>query len=185
MPPRRSLVSPWLPLGCLALCLLTPAAHAERADRDQPVKLEAARVSVDDLRRVHVFEGNVVLTQGSLVIRSEKLVVTQDAEGFQKGIASGGSDGLARFRQKREAKADSVEGEAEQIEYDARTEKAAFLRRAHIKSGLDEVHGDAIHYDGLSEQYLVTATPSAKPGAPASRVTATIQPKAKKAVPAQ
>ena len=69
-------------------------------------------------RSTQVFEGNVILTQGTLVIRTAKLVVTQDAEGFQKGVASGGADGLARFRQKREGKDEYIDGEAERIEYD-------------------------------------------------------------------
>lgn len=155
-------------------------ARAERADRDKPVHLEAARVSVDDQKRVHVFEGNVILTQGTLSIRSAKLVVTQDAEGFQKGVATGGEGGLARFRQKREGKDEWVEGEAERIEYDAKTEKAEFFNRAYVKSGVDEVRGNYIFYDGLTEQYLVTAAPGAKPGSPQGRVQAIIQPKSAK-----
>lgn len=171
----------------LSLCLLAiggafaaGGAHAERADRDKPVHLEAARVTVDDVKRVHIFEGNVVLTQGSLVIRSAKLVVTQDAEGFQKGVATGGDNGLARFRQKREGKDEYVDGEAERIEYDSRTEKAEFFTRAYVKSGVDEVRGNFISYDGITEQYLVTAVPGAKPGTPQGRVQAIIQPKSTK-----
>lgn len=151
--------------------------RAERADRDKPVHLEADRVTVDDIKRVHVFEGNVILRQGTLLIRTNKLVVTQDAEGFQKGVATGGADGLARFRQKREGKDEYVEGEGERIEYDARTEKAEFFVRAYVKSGRDEVRGNFISYDGLTEKYLVTAAPGASPDVPGGRVTAVIQPK--------
>lgn len=152
-------------------------ALAEKADRDKPVHLEAAKVTVDDIKRVHVFDGNVVLGQGTLSIRSAKLVVTQDAEGFQKGIATGGEGGLARFRQKREGKNEYVEGESERIEYDSRSEKAEFFNRAYVKSGMDEVRGDYIFYDGKTEQYLVTAAPGASPGSKEGRVTAVIQPK--------
>jgi lipopolysaccharide export system protein LptA len=163
----------------LLLCFfcLPGIVLAERADRDHPVNLEAERVSVDDIKRVHIFEGNVVLSQGTLVIRSEKLVVTQDAQGFQKGVATGGTDGLARFRQKREGKDEFVEGEAERIEYDSRSEKAEFFKRAYVKSGGDEVRGDYISFDALTEQYLVTAAPGSKPGSAPGRVRATIQPK--------
>ncbi len=168
-------------LPLIASCLLfAPGAHAERADREKPVNLEAARVTVDDVKRTHVFDGKVVLTQGTLVIRSEKLVVTQDEAGFQKGVATGGENGLARFRQKREGRDEYIEGEAERIEYDARTEKAEFFVRAHVKSGSDEVRGNYILYDGMTEQYLVTATPGAKPGSAESRVRAVIQPKGSK-----
>lgn len=159
--------------------ILLTAGHAlaERADRDKPVHLEAARVTVDDAKRRHVFEGDVVLSQGTLTIRSAKLVVTQDAEGFQKGVATGGENGLARLRQKREGKDEWIEGEAERIEYDAKSEKAEFFNRAYVKSGSDEVRGHYISYDGKTEQYLVTAAPGASPASRDGRVTAIIQPK--------
>ncbi len=162
-------------LPLLLACLLPSAAHAERADRDQPVELEAGRVLVDDIKRVHTFEDNVILRQGTLIIRSAKLVVTQDEQGFQKGVATGGENGLARFRQKREGRDEYVYGEAERIEYDARTERAEFFVRAYVQSGNDEVRGNYIRYDAINEQYQVTAAPGAKAGN--DRVRAVIQPK--------
>lgn len=171
----------------LAFLLIAGAlpAYAERADREKPINLEADRISVDDIRKVQIFEGNVLLTQGSLQIRAARLVVTQDADGFQKGVASGGANGLARFRQKREGRDDFVEGEAERIEHDARAEKSEFFNRAWVKSGLDEVKGNYISYDALSEKYLVSSSKGSesKAGAPAGtetgRVRAVIQPKGK------
>jgi lipopolysaccharide export system protein LptA len=164
-------------LTFLLSVLASSIVHAERADRDKPVHLESDKVTVDDVKRIHIFEGNVVLTQGTIVLRSAKLVVTQDAQGFQKGVATGGADGLARFRQKRDGKDEYVEGEGERIEYESRTEQAEFFNRAHVKSGMDEVRGHYIKYDGLTEQYLVTAIPGAKPGTTQGRVSAVIQPK--------
>lgn len=165
-----------LPLACLVLVPL--AAHAERADRDKPVGIEADRVTVDDKNKVQIFEGRVKLTQGTLTILSDKVVVTQDAEGFQKGVATGGAGGLARFRQKREQKDEWVEGEAERIEYDARTDIAQLFNRAKVTSGKDEVTGQYINYDGYNETYLVTNGPNATVlQNNSSRVRVTIQPK--------
>jgi lipopolysaccharide export system protein LptA len=172
-----------LPLILILGLLGTGTAQAEKADRDKPVQLEAAKVTVDDVKRVHVFEGNVILTQGTLVIRSARLVVSQDGEGFQKGIATSGEGGLARFRQKREGKDEYVEGEGERIEYESRAEKAEFFVRAYVKSGMDEVRGNYIVYDGRTEQYQVTATPGAGPSSREGRVTAVIQPKNVKSGP--
>lgn len=168
----------------LATLLVLPCgiALAERADRDKPVNLEADRITVDDVRKVHVLEGNVQLTQGTLLIRTERLTVTQDAEGFQKGVAQGGPGGLASFRQKREAKDEFVEGQSERIEHDGRAEKTEFFGKAYVKSGLDEVRGEYIAYDGKAENYVVTG--GNRGGAPAAagtreRVRAVIQPKNK------
>ena len=171
------------------LLLMVPPmpAQAERADREKPVQLEADRLSIDDLKKVQILEGNVVLIQGTLQIRTNRLVVTQDADGFQKGTATGGTDGLARFRQKREGQDDFIEGEAERIEYDARAEKSEFFNRAWVKSGLDEVRGPYISYDALNEKYLVTTgagTTKTATGAAQARVRAIIQPRGKNDNPA-
>jgi len=179
---RQRKLNTLLLLGTL---LASTAAYAERADRDKPVNLEAARVTVDDAKKVHVFEGNVLLSQGTLTIRAERLVVTQDAEGFQKGIATGGADGLASFRQKREGKSEYVDGKAERIEYDSRAEKSEFFARAQVKSGQDEVRGHYISYDGKTEQYLVTAVPGAAQNSEQGRVRAVIQPKNAAPAPAR
>ena len=165
------------------LALVAPLAHAEKADREKPINLEADSISMDDTNKVQVLEGNVILTQGTMQILTSKLVVTQDIDGFQKGVATGGANGLARFRQKREGRDEYIEGEAERIVHDARSEKTEFFVRGWVKSGQDEVKGHYISYDALTEQYLVTnagETKSAK-GAPQARVRAIIQPKGKNA----
>ena len=164
------------------LSLAAPLSHAERADRGKPVNIEADRVTVDDKNKIHIFEGHVVLTQGTLTIRSNKLVVSQDLEGYQRGIATGGDGGLARFRQKREGKNEWVEGEGERIEHDARSELSQFFQRGRVKSGEDEVRGQYIQFNGLTETYLVTNGPNATTvPSQQGRVQVTIQPKKKDA----
>lgn len=173
-----------LPLITLALILAfaTPAI-AERADRSKAVNIESDRLSVDDKNKVQVFEGRVKLTQGTLQILADKIVVTQDADGFQKGIATGGEGGLARFRQKREGVNEYVDGEAERIEYDGRVEKSQLFQRAFVRSGRDEVRGQYIEYDALTENYLVTNGPNATI-VPGERIRATILPKGAVSAPA-
>lgn len=162
----------------LLLTTLAAPALAERADKDKPVHIEADKVTVDDRNKVHVFEGNVILTQGTLRITSDTLVVTQDDAGFQEGTATGGKDGLAHFRQKRDGRPDYVEGEAEKIVYNSRADKTRLYKRAVVSSAGDEVHGEYIEYDGYTENYVVTTGDTA-PGKNGGRVTATIQPKNK------
>ncbi|MBI4755615.1 MAG: lipopolysaccharide transport periplasmic protein LptA [Betaproteobacteria bacterium] len=166
-------------LACL-LAIASPVL-AERADRDKPIQIDADRITIDDKNKVHILEGRVTLTQGTLVIRSNKIVVTQDAEGFQKGVATGGEGGLARLRQKRDGSDEYVDGEAERIEHDSRSERSEFFIRAYVKSGQDEVRGQYIQYDGKTDNYLVTSGPNATSAAATggTRVRAVIQPKRK------
>ena len=173
---HRLFVRLLFPLGLL---LIAGPSLAEKADREKAVDLEADKVSVDDIKKTLVFEGNVLLTQGTLSIRASRLVVVQDKAGFQKGTAYGNP---AIFRQKREGRDDFIEGEAARIEHDARTEKTEFFVQARVRSGGDEVTGNFISFDGVTERYLVTGNP-AKPGTPAeNRVRATLLPKNKNPV---
>jgi lipopolysaccharide export system protein LptA len=160
----------------------TSPAWAEKADAEKPVNIEADRVSVDDVKKLQTFEGNVQLVKGTLIIRAERIVISQDDDGYQRGVATGSGSALARFRQKREGVDEYIEGEAERIEHDARSEKTEFFSRARVKSGQDEVRGQFISYDARNEQYVVTSGPDgtrAKPGSN-ERVRAVIQPKNKK-----
>ena len=76
-----------------------------------------------------------------------------------------------------------MEGEAERIEHDDKTERTQFFVRAYVKSGQDEARGQFISYDGLSESYVVTSGPegSVAKSAPGkdNRVRVVIQPKDK------
>lgn len=166
-------------LATLALCLFaaTPAV-AEKADRQKPMVLEANRVSIDDAKKVQVLEGDVVITKGTIVLKADRIVVTEDAYGFQRGTAFGGKK-LAYFRQKQDGKDSYIEGEAERIEYDTNKEVAELFHRAWIKSGEDVIRGDYIWYDAVSEKYLVTAGETRDPNAAPPRVRAVIQPKSK------
>ena len=61
----------------LSVTLLGVSNHvlAESADRDQPIDLEADTVQVDDAKQISTYSGNVILTQGTLLIRADKLIV--------------------------------------------------------------------------------------------------------------
>src|ERR1700691_3711645 len=126
--------------------LAAPVAHAEKADREKPINLEADHMTIDDLKKIQTYEGKVVFTQGTLIIRADKIVVTDDAEGFHHGVATVGPGGLAYFREKRDGGDEYVEGWGERIEYDDQTDRAEFFVRARLKRNLDEVHGNYISY---------------------------------------
>ncbi|MER2538775.1 MAG: lipopolysaccharide transport periplasmic protein LptA [Azonexus sp.] len=167
----------------LIATLFSGAAVAERADRDKPLQLEANRISIDDAKKIQILEGDVVLIKGTMVLKSDRVVIVEDQYGFQKGTAFGGKNGLARIRQKREGREEYMEGEAERIEYNTSNEVAELFHRAWVKSGEDEVKGDYIWYDGISEKYLVTAGETRDIKAPPARVRAIIQPKNKGTAP--
>lgn len=169
-------------LLCLACMFCAQAGLAENADRDKPINLEADQVLLDDARKISTFTGNVNLSQGTLQIHGEKIVVEQDKDGFKQAIIYGKT---ADFRQKQEGLDTYVEGSGERIEYDTRTETMDIHGQAYLKRGLDEVRGDHITYSTKSEVFQVSGA-NAAGDAPPQRVKAVLQPKSRKntAVPA-
>jgi len=164
--------------------VLFPVAdlRAEKADKDKPTQIDANRMSSDDARRISIFEGNVVLTKGTILVRADRITVRQDPEGFQISTASGVP---ARFRQKRDGRDEWIDGEALFIEIDDRKEKVELREKARIVRDKDEVRGDTISVDTRSEFFSVTGGKSAITGAnPEGRVRAVIQPKVKPDEPA-
>lgn len=167
-----------------ALACHAAASHAERADRDKPMHLEANRVSIDDANQISTFEGNVQITQGTMIIRGDKIVVTQDKEGFTHSTAIGQP---ASFRQKREGLDEYAEGFGETIKYDARNETIDLFGKARVKREQDEVSGEHITYNSRTEIFQVHGAQDRQTdasGSPADvqgkgRVRAIIQPKSK------
>ncbi len=166
----------------LALLVVAPASFAAKGDSEAPTQVEADRMQYDDLKQTNVFIGNVVLTKGTIRLFADRLVVRQDAEGFQFATATGEP---ARFRQKRDGQGDQwVEGHARQIDYDGRAEtvllqRDAMLRRTQGGRVLDEVHGNEILYESRTEFFTVEGgdARAGTPQNPGGRVRVVIQPR--------
>jgi lipopolysaccharide export system protein LptA len=158
-----------------ALAAMPGVAHAERTDRDKPVNIESDRMTADDAKKTATFEGSVVLTQGTLTIRADRIVVRQDESGFQYGIAYGNP---AKFRQKRDGTDEFVDGEALRLEYDGRSERVEFFDEARLhRDGGDDVRGSYISYDSKSEYFSVNSGRQTAKSGRDNRVRATIMPK--------
>ncbi len=164
-----------------ALC--TGIVHAEKADASKPTNIEADQMVYDDVKQINTFSGNVVLTRGSLVIKANKVVITQDPEGYQFATIYAAPSKVATFRQKRDGGPDWwIEGQAERIEFNGKTEviklfSKAKLRRLDGNKPTDEVEGEYISYDAQSELFSANNTASGESRQGAGRVRAVIQPR--------
>jgi lipopolysaccharide export system protein LptA len=162
----------------LLLCLPPGGVQAEKADRSKPIHVESDRVTVDDIKQLSVFDGNVVLTQGTMTLRGDRMEVRQDKEGFKQGTVWGKR---AYFRQKRDGVDEWIEAWAERVEYDSRADKLQLFVRAALKRGEDDVLGDYISYDATTEFFQVIGggAKAASDNNPEGRVRTIMQPKTK------
>jgi lipopolysaccharide export system protein LptA len=166
-------------LAALCTALLASPAHAEKGDRDKPVNLEADTVTLDDIRKVSVYEGNVILSQGTMLLRADRVQVTQNAEGLDKLVASGRP---VSFRQKLDGRDEFIEGYASRIEYAGATSQLELIGDARLRRNGDELRGAQISYNANTEFYKVIGQPDAQ--TPAGRVRAVIRPKPRTEQPA-
>ncbi|MDR0481202.1 MAG: lipopolysaccharide transport periplasmic protein LptA, partial [Gallionellaceae bacterium] len=130
--------------AALVLALACATAHADRADRTKPMYLEADHVSIDDAKQIKTFEGRVQFSQGTILVRGDKMVVTQDAEGNMHGTATGQP---VSFRQKRDGLDEYINGYGQRVEYDAKTATVELYGQARVTRGQDEVRGEHITYN--------------------------------------
>lgn len=168
----------------LAAALVAAAgpAGAERADRSKPLTVEADNPSrLDILKQVVTFNGNVVVTKGTMLMRAERLEVRETPDGYHHAIATGAPGKPATFRQKRDGGDEFVEGQADRIEYDGRADTVRFIGAAQVRrlrgtAVADEVSGALITYDNMNEVFSV-AGGAATPSNPSGRVRAVLMPR--------
>jgi len=155
-------------------------AIALSSDRDQPINLEADHADIDDLKGISIYTGNVILTQGSMVIKSNKLTLYNDKNNeLEKAIAVGNSKKLATFKQRPEGKDKDFRARSITMIYYLDKDKIHLLKKAYVWQAGDTFSGDKIIYDTKKETVLASSVKN-KNGTPVSsggRVKVTIQPK--------
>jgi lipopolysaccharide export system protein LptA len=179
-------MKPRFALTLLLVAALAFSVHAEKADRSKPLTIEADQPGTLDLvKQVVVFNGNVVVAQGTMAIRAERVEVRERADGHRSATALGGGNGKpASFKQKRDGVDESIEGVADRIEYDSRGEVVRFTGNAQVRrfragQPADEITGAVITYDSGNETFSVqgsSATAGAASGVANGRVKVTITP---------
>jgi lipopolysaccharide export system protein LptA len=167
----------------LVCLLLAHTANAELADRTKPVNLEADSVTVDDIHKTSVYVGSVVLIQGTMLLRADRIEVSENGEGFNKAVAYGKP---VYFRQKRDKVDEYVEGYASRIDMDSKANMVYLTGDAKLKKGEDELRGHTMTYNTTSEVFEAKNDPTQaakNPNAAPSRVRAVIRPKVKTETP--
>lgn len=176
-----------LAASALVLCaaLGTSPAFAERADRFKKMEVESDQPGKVDLQKhIVTFNGNVVVTKGTMVIRAARIEVRESPDGYQHAVAIGTPGAPAQFRQKREGFDEYIEGQAERLEYESRADVLRLIDKAQVrrlrgKDVADEVTGALIVYDNAAEVFTVSGgAAAATPANPTGRVRAVLAPRA-------
>jgi lipopolysaccharide export system protein LptA len=171
---------PYLLLAVLAFG--AGGAAAEKADRGKPLNVESDQPGRIDLaNQIVVFNGNVVVTKGTMVIRAGRIEVRESPDGYHSAVAIGTPEKPATFQQKRDGVDETIEGEAERLEYDARADTIRFVGNAVVRrlrgaTVADELSGQVVAYDNAAEVFSISG---GAPGTanPTGRVRAVLSPR--------
>lgn len=165
------------------LALAAGHAGAEKADSLKQALISADSLDVDEVTQTRVLTGNVVLTRGTLILKSEKATLKESDDGFMAVTLTTVPGKKATFRQKKDGGPDLwVEGEAQRIEYEERSEIVKLFNNASVKNleGTrlsNEVDGDFISYDSRKEVASARNDASGESKSGKGRVTLILAPR--------
>jgi len=123
-----------LAAACAVFLLVPLAGQAERADALKPLKVDYNDIFVDNVTQNTIATGNVVITRGTMILKSDRAEVKETPEGYRTFILTAAPGKLATFRQKRDGGPDLwADGHAQRIEYDERADVVKLISNAMIR----------------------------------------------------
>ena len=115
-----------------ALLAASLSVQAKTGDTDQPIHIESDQQSLDMQGNVVTFTGNVVVTQGTIKINADKVVVTRP--GGEKG------------KEVIEDNGKPVKGRASKMHYELQNDFVVLTGNAHLEQIDSNIQGDKITY---------------------------------------
>ena len=163
--------------------MISLPVQAEKADRFKPLNVEADQPGKIDLQNQFVvFNGNVVVSKGTMLIRAARIEVRETPGGYHVAVATGSPGKPATFRQKRDGVDEYIDGEAEKLEYDGKTDTIRFVTNAAVRrlrgaNVADEIAGNLVTYDSTTEVFSVSGGAAPTATNPGGRVRAVLTPR--------
>jgi|SRR5699024_5267394 len=173
-----------LVLTVSTLCFLSQNVYAAKeTDADNPDTLVLSdTLDYDDKKRESIFTGNVILTRGTLTMHADKLVMSEDEQGFQYGVATVDTSELVLVRQENPEKFEVIEGKGLRGEYDGKEETITMIGQAVVTrfvcgKPFDSIRGERVVFNQTNDTYH--AYGGQQSAAPDGRVRSVAQPRAK------
>lgn len=133
------------------LMMTSVSAFALKDDTNKPINIESDNQSLDMENSVVTFTDNVVITQGSILIKAQKVVIKRPPEdsGKKETVEAFGSP--VTFHQILDD-GKPVDAKANQVHYDLGTEFLTLTGNAELKQLDSKINGNHITYDVKKQQ---------------------------------
>lgn len=130
---------------CMLLALLLPMpGQALKSDRSQPVRIRAHKAVIDEKTGTSTYTGNVIVTQGTLRITADRIIVYRKDRHLTRIVANGAP---ATFRQRVENRKGYVRGQARNMEYLAGRNVVVLRNKARLRQAGNLFRSGRIVYD--------------------------------------
>ena len=133
------------------------SALALKDDNKQPINIESNNQSLDMESNTVTFTDNVVITQGSIVIKAQKVVINRPPEGSGKKDTVDASGKPVTFHQIMDD-GKPVDGRADKVHYDLNQEFLTLTGNAELKQLDSKITGNLITYDVKKQQLKASSS---------------------------
>ena len=127
-----------------ALLAASLPALAKTGDTDQPIHIESDQQSLDMQGNIVTFTGNVVVTQGTIKINADKVVVTRPADQKGKEVIDGYGNPATFYQMQDNGK--PVKGHASKMHYELQNDFVVLTGNAYLEQLDSNIKGDKITY---------------------------------------
>lgn len=138
------------PLAAALVLAVGAQAAALPDDRSQPIKVQAKKLEANRGENLSVYSGNVVITQGSLQIRADRVEVHGNEDGEINRVIATGKP--AHFQQQVQQSQTPVKARARRIEFTVASDELHLTGSAHVDRDGNTLTAEKIDYDLTSEQ---------------------------------
>jgi lipopolysaccharide export system protein LptA len=135
------------------LLALHCCAFALTSDPQQPIEIEAQQMILDERNSVSTYSGRVVLTQGSILIEAEKLVIYMRNNKLERMEAFGSGTAQASFRQQL-ANGEETRANAGRMEYRAADSRLILRQQAQLRQRGNHIQSERIDYNTSSNSLI-------------------------------
>ncbi|GLR11153.1 lipopolysaccharide export system protein LptA [Mixta theicola] len=119
-------------------------AFALTGDSEKPVNINSANQALDMQGNVATFTGNVIVTQGSIKITADKVVVTRPGGDSKKTVVDAYGNPATFYQLQDDGK--PVKGHAAKMHYELAKDFVELTGNAYIEQLDSNVKGDRITY---------------------------------------
>ena len=144
-----------------SLMFASLSAFALKDDTNQPINIVSDNQSLDMENSVVTFTDNVVITQGSILIKANKVIITRPPENSGKKETVEAFGNPVTFHQKLD-NGKPVDGQANKVHYDLGTEFLTLKENAVLKQLDSQIKGSLITYDVKKQQLKASGSPKSR-----------------------